>query len=243
LTCHLSRRSTAKDPDSGAVTASRTRSFAVSAAQDDNVKPIVLLGPTGSGKSSLALQIAEEIGGEIVNYDSVQIYRGSDIGSAKPPAEERARVPHHLFDIVDADEEFNAADYGRLAREVCARIEKPILAGGTFFYLRAFLSGLPEMPGRDETLRARIRHIAAKPRERRGCIAGCRKSIREVVERSPLRPPPRRAGVEVWITSGRPISSWENAEDELPAVKTPARGPRGSCRSRRARRADVPRRA
>lgn len=66
--------------------------------------PIVLLGPTGSGKSSLALQLAEAIRGEVVNYDSVQIYRGFDIGSAKPSAEERARVPHHLFDIIDADQ-------------------------------------------------------------------------------------------------------------------------------------------
>ena len=91
----------------------------------------------------------------------MQIYRGFDIGSAKPSPEQRARVPHHLFDIVDADEEFNAADYARRARETCrdidARGKRAILAGGTFFYLRALLSGLPEMPGRDEALRARIR--------------------------------------------------------------------------------------
>src|ERR1044071_9082208 len=89
--------------------------------------PVILLGPTGSGKSRVALEVAEALGGEIVNYDSVQIYRGFDIGSAKPPAAERARVPHHLFDILDADQEFNAADYGRLAREVCAAIENPVL--------------------------------------------------------------------------------------------------------------------
>src|SRR5881275_2115110 len=115
--------------------------------------PIVIAGPTGTGKSELALRIAEALGGEIVNYDSVQIYRGFDIGSAKPSLETRATVPHHLFDIVDADAEFNAADFGRIAREVCTDIERrghvPILVGGTFFYLRALLSGLPEMPGRD----------------------------------------------------------------------------------------------
>ena len=99
------------------------------------------------------MQLAQAIGGEIVNYDSVQIYRGFDIGSAKPSPEERSLVPHHLFDIVEADQEFNAADYGRLAREVCSRIERPILAGGTFFYLRAFLSGLPEMPIRPPHVR------------------------------------------------------------------------------------------
>src|SRR6185295_7853635 len=104
-------------------------------------------------------RLARALGGEIVNCDSVQIYRGFDIGSAKPPPAERELVPHHLLDIVDAGEEFNAADYGRLARAVCADIhargKRAILAGGTFFYLRALLSGLPEMPGRDETVRAR----------------------------------------------------------------------------------------
>src|SRR5213595_3225351 len=102
---------------------------------------IVIAGPTGVGKSDLALRIADSIGGEIVNYDSVQIYRGFDIGSAKPAPEVRARIPHHLFDVVDADEEFNAADFARLARRRCddivARGRLPILVGGTFFYLRA----------------------------------------------------------------------------------------------------------
>ncbi|HYO77727.1 MAG TPA: tRNA (adenosine(37)-N6)-dimethylallyltransferase MiaA, partial [Thermoanaerobaculia bacterium] len=123
---------------------------------------IVIAGPTGSGKSELALRLAQHLGGEIVNYDSVQIYRGFDIGSAKPSPEQRALVPHHLFDIVDADEEFNAADYAERAREVCARIATPILAGGTFFYLRALLSGLPTMPGRDEAVRSRIRTVSNK---------------------------------------------------------------------------------
>ena len=129
---------------------------------------VVIAGPTGSGKSELALRLASEIGGEIVNYDSMQIYRGFDIGTAKPSTADRRRVPHYLFDIVDADDEFNAADYARRAREVVSDIESrgktAILAGGTFFYLRALLSGLPEMPGRDESLRARIRRIASMPR-------------------------------------------------------------------------------
>ena len=108
---------------------------------------LVLAGPTGSGKSELALRLAQTLGGEIVNYDSVQIYRGFDVGSAKPSRGQRALVPHHLFDIVDADEEFNAADYGRIARDVCSKIHtrggQAIAVGGTFFYLRALLSGLP----------------------------------------------------------------------------------------------------
>ncbi|HEX6085988.1 MAG TPA: tRNA (adenosine(37)-N6)-dimethylallyltransferase MiaA [Thermoanaerobaculia bacterium] len=186
---------------------------------------IVIAGPTGSGKSELALRLAHALDGEIVNYDSVQVYRGFDIGSAKPPPCERALVPHHLFDIVDADQEFNAADYGRVAREVCASLMlsniRPILVGGTFFYLRALLSGLPEMPGRDEALRARIRRIAASPRG----AARLHRWLSKIDPRSGRKIAPAdrhrvERALEVWITSGRPISSWEpEAGDELPAIK------------------------
>jgi tRNA dimethylallyltransferase len=181
----------------------------------------VLAGPTGSGKSELALRLAQTLRGEIVNYDSVQIYRGFDIGSAKPSLQERALVPHHLYDIVDADEEFNAADYGRAAREVCASIETPILVGGTFFYLRALLSGLPEMPGRDEALRTRIRRIAGTPRG----AARLHRWLSKIDPRSGRKIAPAdrhrvERALEVWITSGRPISSWEpEAYEELSAVK------------------------
>jgi tRNA dimethylallyltransferase len=187
---------------------------------------IVVAGPTGTGKSDLALRLAETLGGEIVNYDSVQIYRGFDIGSAKPPVEQRQRVPHHLFDIVDAgDDDFNAADYARLAREVCAGIDargkRAILVGGTFFYLRALLSGLPEMPGRDESLRERIQAIAARPRgpER------LHRWLSKIDPRSGRRIAPAdrhrvERALEVWITSRKPISSWErDAGDALPSVK------------------------
>lgn len=190
--------------------------------------PIIILGPTGSGKSALALRLAEAIGGEIVNYDSVQIYRGFDIGSAKPSAEERARVPHHLFDIIDANEEFNAADYGRRARQVSAGIEKPIFVGGTFFYLRAFLSGLPEMPGRDEALRARIRRVAAHPRGATRLHRWLSKIDPQSGRRIALADRHRvERALEVWITSGRPISSWEpDADNELQALKIGLRADR-----------------
>lgn len=186
---------------------------------------IVVAGPTGSGKSDLALRLAETVDGEIVNYDSVQIYQGFDIGSAKPPLDQRQRVPHHLFDIVDAhDVEFSAADYAKRAREVCAGIEargkRAILVGGTFFYLRALLSGLPEMPGRDEPLRARIRAIAARPRgpER------LHRWLSKIDPRSGRRIAPAdrhrvERALEVWISNGKPISSWERDDDELPSVK------------------------
>lgn len=186
---------------------------------------IVVAGPTGSGKSDFALRLAETLDGEIVNYDSVQIYRGFDIGSAKPSLEQRRRVPHHLFDIVDADDDFNAADYAKRAREVCADIhargKRAILAGGTFFYLRALLSGLPEMPGRDEPVRARIAAIAARPRgpER------LHRWLSKIDPRSGRKIAPAdrhrvERALEVWITSGKPISSWERDGDgELPSVK------------------------
>lgn len=160
-----------------------------------------------------------------MNYDSVQVYRGFDLGSAKPSLQQRARVPHHLFDIVDADQEFNAADYGRMAREVCAAIDarghRAILAGGTFFYLRALLSGLPEMPGRDEALRARIRAIAAKPRG----AARLHRWLSKIDPRSGRKIAPAdrhrvERALEVWILGGRPISSWEpDASDALPSLK------------------------
>jgi len=187
---------------------------------------IVVAGPTGSGKSDLALRLAEHLGGEIVNYDSVQTYRGFDIGSAKPPGEQRERVPHHLFDVVDAgDQELNAAEYARRARAVCADIESrgktPILVGGTFFYLRAFLSGLPEMPGRDEPLRTRIRRIAATPRGAARLHRWLSKIDPRSGRRIALADRHRvERALEVWITSGKPISSWErDVHAELPAVK------------------------
>jgi tRNA dimethylallyltransferase len=186
------------------------------------VFPIVITGPTGTGKSELALHIAEAIGGEIVNYDSIQIYRGFDIGSAKPPAEVRKRVPHHLFDILNADAEFNAADYARLARATMAEIEHPILAGGTFFYLRALLHGLPEMPGRDEGIRARIRRIAERPRGN----VWLHRWLSKIDPQSGRRIAPAdrhrvERALEVWRISGKPISEWERpAADSVKEMAT-----------------------
>lgn len=189
---------------------------------------VVIAGPTGSGKSELALRLAIVCGGEIVNYDSMQIYRGFNVGTAKPSEADREAVRHHLFDIVEANEEFNAADYARRAREVCedivSRGRKPILVGGTFFYLRALLAGLPAMPGRDEHIRARLRQIATTPRGSERLHRWLTRIDRESASRIP--PPDRHRverALEVWITSGRPISSWERpgreTGNELPSVK------------------------
>jgi tRNA dimethylallyltransferase len=122
---------------------------------------IAVVGPTGSGKSDLALRIALEFQGEIVNCDSLQIYRHFDIGTAKMPAGERRGIPHHLLDIIDPDEIFTAGEFARRAtdalREISARYHVPVVVGGTGFYLRALLDGLFAGPTRDEDLRVRLK--------------------------------------------------------------------------------------
>ena len=121
---------------------------------------LVVAGPTCSGKSALALSIARAACGEIVNCDSLQIYRGLDIGTAKTPPAERGAVPHHLFDLLEPHEVFSAGAYARAARRTLAEIRGrgrvPVIAGGTGFYLRALLEGLAEAPPRDDALRARL---------------------------------------------------------------------------------------
>lgn len=121
---------------------------------------IAVVGPTGAGKSDLALRIAQERGGEVVNFDSVQMYRGFDIGSAKVPVEERRGIPHHLIDVADPADEMTAGEFARLARAVLEDIRQrgklPVLVGGTGFYLRALLMGLSPAPERDEGLRERL---------------------------------------------------------------------------------------
>ncbi|MEO5926099.1 MAG: tRNA (adenosine(37)-N6)-dimethylallyltransferase MiaA [Bryobacteraceae bacterium] len=121
---------------------------------------LIVVGPTGTGKSSLALHLAEQFGGELVNADSVQLYRGFDIGSAKTPMAERRGIPHHLFDAQDAKTVPSAGDYGRAARkvveEISGRSRLPIVVGGTGFYIRALLDGLPALPARNEAVRERL---------------------------------------------------------------------------------------
>ncbi len=121
---------------------------------------IAVVGPTGAGKSELALRIAEECGGEVVNFDSVQMVRGFDIGSAKLPVAERRGIIHYLIDVVDGTEEMTAGDFARLGRaalgEISRRGSLPVLVGGTGLYLRALLDGLSPAPVRDEALRQRL---------------------------------------------------------------------------------------
>jgi tRNA dimethylallyltransferase len=127
---------------------------------------VVLLGPTASGKTTLSLALAERFNGEIVNCDSVAVYRDFEIGTAKPTAAERARVPHHCIDIVSPEREYSAGDYQRDGRaaiaDITARGKLPIVTGGTGLYLRALLEGLFDGPQRSEELRNRLRRSAVR---------------------------------------------------------------------------------
>lgn len=122
---------------------------------------LVVLGPTASGKTALSLALAERFGGEIVNCDSVALYREFEVGTAKPSLEERARVPHHLLDSVDPSSHITAGEYARQARQVLDEIKSrgrlPLVVGGTGLYLRALLDGLFPGPRRSEELRERLR--------------------------------------------------------------------------------------
>lgn len=136
------------------------------------MRPIpAIVGPTASGKSDLAIALARELDGEVVNLDSVQVYRGIEVATAKVPLDERQGVPHHLIDIVDPTVNFTAGDWARAAAIAIADIEErkrtAILAGGTGFYLRALTTGLFESPTVDPAIRARLmRRIERKGPER-----------------------------------------------------------------------------
>jgi tRNA dimethylallyltransferase len=134
--------------------------------QDAKAPLVAIVGPTASGKSALGLAVAREFGGEIVSVDSVQVYRGFDIGTAKPSRAERAEVPHHLLDFLEPDQVFTAGDFRREGLRVLADLRSrgrlPVLVGGTGLYLRALLMGLFEGPKRCEALRTRLRQVAAR---------------------------------------------------------------------------------
>lgn len=126
---------------------------------------VVVAGPTGVGKSDVALELAEHLGGEIVGADSVQLYRHLDIGSAKPTREERARVPHHLVDVLDPRESYTAADFARDAGNAIGDIRSrgavPLLVGGTALYVRALVEGICEAPGETTEVRETLARRAA----------------------------------------------------------------------------------
>ena len=150
---------------------------------------------------------------EIVNYDSIQLYRGFDIGSAKPTVQQRAGVTHHLLDVIEADDDFNAADYAREADvaidEITARNRTPLLVGGTGFYLRSLLSGLPPMPAANAAIRQKIRSIMARRKGRERLYRLLARvdpvSANRLSEADTHR---IERALEVYLVSGQPISSW-----------------------------------
>ena len=176
-------------------------------------KPVVvaILGPTATGKSALALDLAGRHRGEIINCDSTAVYRGFDIGTDKVAAADRRGIPHHLIDIVDPTAEYTAAHYARdasrIVREVHARGGLPFVVGGTGFYYRALTRGLFPGPGRDAALRQRLTDVG----ERRG-VTFLHRMLRRVDRESAERIQPRDLkrivrALEVFFLTGRPLTA------------------------------------
>jgi tRNA dimethylallyltransferase len=171
---------------------------------------LAIVGPTAAGKTALAVRVAREVDGEVVSCDSLQVYRGLDIGSAKPTPAEREGVPHHMIDVVDPDQAFSAADYARGAREALAGIrargKAAVVAGGTGLYLRALLRGLFAGPSRDDALRARLERMAARFGDAR-----LHRLLSHVDPKAAARLEPRDRvrvvrALEVYRASGRPLT-------------------------------------
>ena len=215
----------------------RRQPTSASLASPSPLSPIFLAGPTAAGKSAAALLLAEQLGGEIISVDSMQVYRGLDIGTAKPTAEERRRVPHHLIDVIDLTDSFDVAQFVRRAGEAVETIQGrgriPIFCGGTGLYFKAFLEGLGETPPSDPALRARL---AATP------LADL---LRELEERDPIafakidRRNFRRVlrALEVIHLTGQPFSAqraeWEPRPDSAASgVDCPRDASRFFCFSR-----------
>lgn len=178
------------------------------------VPVVAIVGATATGKSALALALAERLpaGGEIVNADALQVYRGFDVGTAKPDAALRRRVPHHLVDVLDPRERYSAGEFARLARraiaDIAGRGRLPIVVGGSGLYLRALLAGISPIPAADPRLRERLR--------RRAAAEGLEALAAELARLDPetasrLAPGDRQRvlrALEVALASGRPLSAW-----------------------------------
>jgi tRNA dimethylallyltransferase len=180
----------------------------------EKIRLAIVLGPTASGKTELAVRLAELFDGEIVNADSLQVYRGMDIGTAKPSPELRSRVSHHLIDVVDPDADFSAADFrreaGRAIADIQGRGKKVIVVGGTGLYIRALLHGLADTPRVVNEIRLALEAEAKE--------AGGAKLLGRLAEVDPataerLHPNDRvriiRA-LEVYLQTGRPISHFRS---------------------------------
>ena len=180
---------------------------------DHRPAAIALMGPTASGKTALAMEWAQRLGGEIVSVDSALVYRGLDIGAAKPDAAMLAAVPHHLIDVREPWQPYSAADFARDATaalaDIYARGRVPILAGGTGLYFQALLDGLSPMPEADPALRETIADEAAS----RGWPAMHAElasvDARAAAKIKPTDPQRIQRALEVFRLSGKPISEWQ----------------------------------
>jgi tRNA dimethylallyltransferase len=181
---------------------------------------VVILGPTGSGKSSLAIALAQQFAGEVVSCDSVAIYRHFAIGTAKPTSQQRALTPHHLLDVAEPGQPFTAGEYARQARtaieQIARRQRLPIVVGGTGLYLRALVEGLFPGPQRSEELRERLRERAAE----RGSPYLHKLLLRldpaAAAKIHPNDAPKIIRALEVCLASGAPMSQlWERGRDPL----------------------------
>jgi tRNA dimethylallyltransferase len=184
-----------------------------------NSPSVFLFGPTGVGKTRF---LTEDLppGFEVVAADSIQVYRGLDIGSAKPTADERARVPHHLIDIRDPQERFDVGDFVQEAsaasRDITSRGQVPVLSGGTAFYFHNYLLGMPETPVADLEVRAEVQRKWDGEGEE-----SFRRALAEVDPVSEARIKPHDAyrlqrAWEVWVCSGRPLSSFGRTGPAVP---------------------------
>jgi tRNA dimethylallyltransferase len=175
---------------------------------------LAIIGATATGKSALAMALAERLGGEIVNADALQVYRGFDIGTAKPGPEEQARVPHHLIDILDPHERYSAGEFVRRAeaaiREIQGRGRLPIVVGGSGLYLRALFEGISPIPVADPEVRQRLRERLGEGGEG---LPALYEELRvldpSTAERLPAGDTQRiLRALEVALVSGKPLSAW-----------------------------------
>jgi tRNA dimethylallyltransferase len=211
------------------------------------MKLVAVVGPTATGKTALGVALAEAIGGEIVSCDSTAVYRGIDIGTDKPTAEERRGIPHHLIDVVNPGETYSAARYATDAaaaiRDIRARGRWPILVGGTGFYYRALVRGLFPGPARDEPLRARLLRVA----DRRG-VEALHRWLARVDPASAIRIQSRDRmrlvrALEVYLLTGKALTShFAETQSALPGFTTLTLGlvdPRPDLEARVARRVEA----
>jgi tRNA dimethylallyltransferase len=195
----------------------------LTAVKREPFDPIFLAGPTAAGKSAVAMALADKLGGEIISVDSMQVYRGLDIGTAKPSSAERARVPHHLIDVAELTEPFDAAKFVKLAHQAVTEIRSrgrvPIFCGGTGLYFKAYLEGLGDAPAADAGLRMELEATPLVD------------LLRELEQRDPVtfaaidRDNPRRVirAMEVIRLTGKPFSAqraeWRVGSSHLDSAK------------------------